>query len=39
MISLVSGTLSGSISSVVCAPLDIVKTRMQVSGAMPEQMR
>ena len=31
--SLFSG-LSGSLSSIVCAPLDIVKTRLQVSGSI-----
>lgn len=34
LISLISGTLSGSISSFVCAPLDIVKTRLQVQGSI-----
>ncbi|GMH61246.1 hypothetical protein TL16_g03213 [Triparma laevis f. inornata] len=35
LISLSSGTLSGSISSLVCAPLDIVKTRLQIAGTLP----
>ena len=32
--SLVSGVGSGSLASVVCAPLDLVRTRMQVAGGL-----
>ncbi|KAL9181525.1 hypothetical protein ACHAXT_010330 [Thalassiosira profunda] len=32
--SLVSGVGSGSLASVVCAPLDLVRTRMQVAGGI-----
>ncbi|GMH71685.1 hypothetical protein TrRE_jg2157 [Triparma retinervis] len=39
MISFTSGCMSGGLSSVVCAPMDIIKTRMQVSGTLPEPMR
>jgi len=32
--SLISGVGSGSLASVVCAPLDLVRTRMQVAGGL-----
>lgn len=32
--SLVAGVGSGSLASVVCAPLDLVRTRMQVAGGL-----
>lgn len=32
--SLIAGVGSGSIASVVCAPLDLVRTRMQVAGGL-----
>ncbi|KAL7536776.1 hypothetical protein ACHAXR_008124 [Thalassiosira sp. AJA248-18] len=32
--SLIAGVGSGSLASVVCAPLDLVRTRMQVSGGL-----
>ena len=32
--SLIAGVGSGSLASVVCAPLDLVRTRMQVAGGI-----
>ena len=32
--SLIAGVGSGSLASVVCAPLDLVRTRMQVAGGL-----
>ena len=32
--SLIAGISSGTIASVICAPLDLVKTRLQVQGAI-----
>ena len=32
--SLIAGVVSGSLASIVCAPLDLVRTRMQVAGGL-----
>jgi Mitochondrial carrier protein len=35
--SLMAGLASGTVSSIVCAPLDLVRTRMQVWGVVADQ--
>lgn len=37
--SLIAGVGSGSLASVVCAPLDLVRTRMQVAGGLGQSVR
>ena len=36
--SLIAGVGSGSLASVVCAPLDLVRTRLQVAGAIENKV-
>lgn len=37
--SIIAGVGSGSLASVVCAPLDLVRTRMQVAGGLGKSAR
>lgn len=37
--SLISGVGSGTLSSIVCAPLDLVRTRMQVAGDLRQSSK